>query len=106
MPLLPLQVSDLLLRVQRDIANGGPPAVEIALLLGDALLPVLVQVGILYLSLPLPVFFEVLLPEIFHLGSVLLLLLNPCSVLFTAHDGLVTEGRGTAEGLRRGSPEE
>ena len=92
--------------MQRDVADGSPPAVEITLLLGHALLTVLVKVSILYLSLPLPVLFEVLLSEILHLGSVLLLLLNPGSVLLTAHHSLVPEGRGTAEGLRGGHPEE
>ena len=91
--------------MQRDVAYGGPPAVEITLLLGHAVLTVLVKVSILYLCLPLPVLFEVLLPEILHLGSVLLLLLNPCRIFLTAHYSLVPEGRGTAQGLR-GCPSE
>ena len=92
--------------MQRDVADGSPPAVEITLLLGHALLTVLVKVSILYLCLSLPVLFEVLLSEILHLGSVLLLFLYPGSVLLTAHHSLVTEGGGTAEGLRWGPAEE
>jgi hypothetical protein len=48
----------------------------------------------------------VLLSEILHLCSVLLLLLNPGCVFLTAHHSLVPEGRGTTEGLGGGPAEE
>jgi hypothetical protein len=42
------------------------------------------------------------LPELFHLCSILPLLLYPCSVFFTTHDGLITEGRGLLKRTEKG----
>ena len=95
--LLLLQVSDLFLGVHGDVAYGGPPAVQVPLLLGHALLTVLVKVSILDLSLSFPVLLQVFLPQFFHLCGILLLLLNISGVFFPSNNGLIGEARGVPE---------